>query len=157
VNWGKPWYRLIEVADKLSKIRTAFQSMSGEINCNSKGVSQRHFTLRISEFLDFVHRLLFWKNTIFRKLDVFPSWGERVGDTYSAASVRKSWSQSLGPLVFFQNTRRWKRCRKSATPNEYKFDLHWCSVTIAFSKDEIIFLKKASAYKEKKKGKSMYT
>jgi hypothetical protein len=50
-------------------------------------------TLEIIEISDFVHRPVFrrtLKNTTFRKLDLFPSSGEGVGDTYSVGSVRKS-------------------------------------------------------------------
>jgi hypothetical protein len=52
-------------------------------------------TPRITGFLDFVHRLVFYKleNTAFRKLDLFPSSCEE--DTYSAGSFRKNQSQSL--------------------------------------------------------------
>jgi hypothetical protein len=35
------------------------------------------------------------KNTLFRKLDLFPSSGEGVGATYSVGSVRKSGPQPL--------------------------------------------------------------
>jgi hypothetical protein len=35
------------------------------------------------------------KKTSFRKLDLCPTWGERVGGTYSFGSVRKSWPQLL--------------------------------------------------------------
>jgi hypothetical protein len=47
----------------------------------------------INGFLDFVHRLVFLKtqkNTKFRKLNLFPSSGEGVGDTCSVVSVRRS-------------------------------------------------------------------
>jgi hypothetical protein len=36
------------------------------------------------------------KDTMFQKLDLFPSSGKRVGDTYCVGSVRKSKPQSLG-------------------------------------------------------------
>jgi hypothetical protein len=35
------------------------------------------------------------KSTTFRKLDPFPSSGEKVGDTYFVGSARNSQSQSL--------------------------------------------------------------
>jgi hypothetical protein len=35
------------------------------------------------------------KNTIFQRLDLFPSSGDRVREAYFAWSVRKSWPQSL--------------------------------------------------------------
>jgi hypothetical protein len=46
--------------------------------------------VRNSGCLDFVHHLLYYKtqwNTMFRKLDLFPSSGEE-GDTYSVGSFR---------------------------------------------------------------------
>jgi hypothetical protein len=47
----------------------------------------------ITGFLDFVHRPVFQrtlKKTTFWKLDLFPSWDDWVGDTYSVESVRKN-------------------------------------------------------------------
>jgi hypothetical protein len=48
-------------------------------------------------FLDFFHRPVFQKkNTTFRKLDLFPSSGEGVGeDIYSVGPLSESESQSL--------------------------------------------------------------
>jgi hypothetical protein len=43
-------------------------------------------------FLDFVHSPVFWRilqNTTFRKLHLFPSSGEGLGDTYSLGSFRE--------------------------------------------------------------------
>jgi hypothetical protein len=40
--------------------------------------------------LDVAHRSGIQNNTTFRKLDLFPSSGEGVGDTYSVGSVIKS-------------------------------------------------------------------
>jgi hypothetical protein len=36
------------------------------------------FSLGITKFRDFAYRLAFWKNTVFRKLDLCPSSGENV-------------------------------------------------------------------------------
>jgi hypothetical protein len=47
--------------------------------------------LRITEFLEFIHRLELWilENTTFRKLDLLPSSGE-WGHAYSVGSLRKN-------------------------------------------------------------------
>jgi hypothetical protein len=43
-------------------------------------------------FLDSVYRPVFWKtgNTMFRKLDLFPSSGEAGENTHSVGSLRRS-------------------------------------------------------------------
>jgi hypothetical protein len=77
---------------------TAFSELLSELSfCNagnsidSKGFSRGCVILRITGCSDFVHRPIFWKleNTMFRKLDLFPSSGEGV-DTYSVGSLRDS-------------------------------------------------------------------
>jgi hypothetical protein len=55
-----------------------------ELHVHSKGFWRWCIILRISGFLDFVHRLVFQKleSTTFRKLDLFPSWsgeGDMLG------------------------------------------------------------------------------
>jgi hypothetical protein len=65
-------------------------------------VTKQYFTLRISVFLDFVHRPVFYKleNTTFRQLDLFPSSGEGLRKTFSL----------LG-LLETTNLNHWKQIR----------------------------------------------
>jgi hypothetical protein len=61
-----------------------------KVDC--KGFWRWCMTLGITGFLDFVHRLVFWrtlKNTAFRKLGLRLSSDEGVAVTYSVGSVRK--------------------------------------------------------------------
>jgi hypothetical protein len=55
------------------------------------------YNLRITGFLDFVHRQVFWKleNTTLRKLYLFPSSGE-VGDAYSVGSLKEELTSITG-------------------------------------------------------------
>jgi hypothetical protein len=63
---------------------------------DSKRFGRWCIILRITGFLDFVHRPVFYKpdNTTFRKLDLFPSSSEGV-DTYCVGYLKKSQPQSL--------------------------------------------------------------
>jgi hypothetical protein len=38
------------------------------------------------------------RDTVFRKLDLFPSSGEGLRDTYSVGSLRVNWTSDLGQL-----------------------------------------------------------
>jgi hypothetical protein len=70
------------------------------------------------------------KNTAFRSLDLFPSLGEWVKDTYSVGSVTKGMRlppptpdngnrSSVRNVVFFANTGRWTESKKLSNPKCY--------------------------------------
>jgi hypothetical protein len=86
----------------------------GMLLLNESNMQWECYLLGVTGLLDFVHRPVFQgtqNNTMFRKLDLFPSSDKGVGYNYSIGSVRKSEPQSqeaytvsetLCPLVLFR-------------------------------------------------------
>jgi hypothetical protein len=55
-------------------------------------------------FLDFVHRLMFLKNTTFRELDLFPSSGKIM-------AIKKETTHCTIRCVFLRNIRLWTKSK----------------------------------------------